>query len=145
MIRKFSLAFVVLMFAALSVFADTLVMKDGTTHEGTLVSATASTITFRVNGTLHHYPRSSVQSMDLTTSQHNTSGSDEGFSQRNSNNGYANGPTHPVTLPAGTEIAVMTNQDINSTDADTGRTYSADIANNISDTNGRTVIPKGSG
>jgi hypothetical protein len=142
MIRKFSIALFVVLLAAGLALADTLVMKDGTTHEGTLVSATSSTITFRQAGKLHHYPRSSVQSMELNTSQ-TSSGSNEGFSQRNGH-GYANGPTHPVTLPAGTEIAVMTNQEINSTNVSAGQSYSADIANNVTDTNGRTVIPKGS-
>jgi hypothetical protein len=47
-----------------------------------------------------------------------------------------------VTLPAGTEIAVMTNQNINSSNANPGQTYSADIANNVTDGNGSVVIPK---
>lgn len=142
MSRRFSIGFVVFVFAAVSAFADTLVMKDGNTHEGTVVSVSSTTITFREAGKLHHYPRSSVQSMDFAGAQ-GASGANEGFSQRNGHT-YANGPTHPVTLPSGTEIAVMTNQDINSSGANAGQTYSADIANNITDANGRTVIPKGS-
>lgn len=143
MSRKLSIGLVVFLFGAVAAFGDTLVMKDGSTHDGTVVSVSSSTITFREAGRLHHYPRSSVQSMDFAGSSTASGSNNEGFSQRSSH-GYANGPTHPVTLPAGTEIAVMTNQDINSSGADAGQTYSADIANNVTDANGRTVIPKGS-
>ena len=136
--RKLGIGLAVLLFASVSAFADTITMKDGTTHEGTLVSATSSTITFRSNGTLHHYPRSSVQSLDMSSA---ATGSNEGFSQRGSHHAQNSGP---VTLPAGTEIAVLTNQPIDSKDVNAGQVYSADIADNISDGNGRVVIPKGS-
>jgi outer membrane lipoprotein SlyB len=136
--RKLAIATFVGLFACLSAFADTITMKDGTTHEGTLVSATSSTISFRTNGTLHRYQRSSVESINITNPQ---SASSEGFSQRGSQHAQNTGP---VTVPAGTEIAVLTNQNIDSKDANSGQTYSADIANNITDSNGRVVIPKGS-
>lgn len=140
--RKLAIAILVGLFACLTAFADTITMKDGTTHEGTFVSATSSTIAFRVNGVLHHYPRSSVESLNVTGSQNSSyNGSNEGFSQRGSNRAEN---TAPVTIPAGREIAVLTNQEINSKDAHAGQTYSADIANNITDDNGRVVIPKGS-
>jgi len=136
--RKLAIATLVGLFACISVFADTITMNDGTTHDGTFVSATSSTIAFRVNGVLHHYPRSSVESMNVTSSQ---SDSSEGFSQRGSHRAENTGP---VTIPAGTEIAVLTNQNITSKDANPGQIYSADIANNVTDSNGRVAIPKGS-
>jgi hypothetical protein len=140
--RKLLIAIFVGLFACLTAFADTITMKDGATHEGTFVSATSSTIAFRVNGVLHHYPRSSVEAMNVTGSATGSySGSNEGFSQRGSHRAEN---TRPVTIPAGTEIAVMTNQSIDSKYVNTGQTYSADIANNVTDSNGQVVIPKGS-
>ena len=136
--RKLVIATFVGLFACVSAFADTITMKDGTTHDGTLVSATSSTIAFRSNGTLHHYKRSSVESINITSSQ--TAGN-EGFTQRGSHRAENTGP---VTVPAGTEIAVLTNQSIDSKNADPGQVYSADIANDVTDSNGRVVIPKGS-
>jgi 3-mercaptopyruvate sulfurtransferase SseA len=45
--------------------SDTLVMRDGTTHSGTFVSATSATITFREGKTLHRYSRSKEQSLQF--------------------------------------------------------------------------------
>jgi len=142
--RKSTIALFVVVVASVWAFGDTITMKDGTTHEGTLVSATSSTFTFRTNGALHHYPRSSVESLNVSGSQngsYNHNDHDQGFSQRGNHVAQNSGP---VTLPSGTEIAVMTNQAIDAKDASTGQTYSADIANDVTDSNGRVVIPKGS-
>jgi hypothetical protein len=103
--RKLVIATFVGLFACISALADTITMRDGSTHEGTLVSATSSTIAFRSNGVLHHYPRSSVESINVTTAQNTTNEGDEGFSQRGTHRAENSGP---VTVPAGREIAVMT-------------------------------------
>ncbi len=49
-----------------------------------------------------------------------------------------------MTLPAGTEIVVMTNQNIDSKTATAGQTFPADVAQDVTDSGGRVVIPKGS-
>lgn len=49
-----------------------------------------------------------------------------------------------LTLPAGTQIQIRTNEPINATQADVDRQYSAEIADNIVDANGNIVVPKGS-
>lgn len=146
MIRSISIALPVLL-AAILAMADTITMKSGTTHEGTLVSSTSTTVTFRENGVLHHYKRSSIQSIDLSSGtssngDYNGYGNEPSLSQR-SNHAPA-GSARAATIPAGTEIAVMTNQNIESANANPGQVYSADIANNITDTNGNVVVPKGS-
>ena len=48
------------------------------------------------------------------------------------------------TLPAGTQIAVRTNESISARSASGGRTYGASIAQDVVDNNGRVVIPQGS-
>src|SRR5579864_8927986 len=96
----------VLLFSTALCATDTLTMKDGTQHTGTLVSMGATTVTFREGKTLHHYRRSDVQSLQLgtaaeqpalTTRSHQTAALPKNF-----------------TLPTGTEIAVMTDQPIDS-------------------------------
>lgn len=56
----------------------------------------------------------------------------------------ARGSRRAVTLPAGTEIAVLTNESIDATSAAAGKTYSADVAQDITNSAGQVVIPKGS-
>ena len=48
------------------------------------------------------------------------------------------------TLPSGTQIAVRTNEQINSRNAGNGRTYTASIAQDILDANGNLIVPQGS-
>ena len=48
------------------------------------------------------------------------------------------------TLPAGTQIAVRTNESISARSASGGRTYGASIAQDVVDNNGHVVIPQGS-
>jgi len=126
-----------LLFFAGMLAADTLVMKDGTQHVGTLVSTSATTVTFRENGVLHHYRKSSVQSIDMATSD-------------NSSPTLGTRSREKAALPknfdlaSGTEIAVMTNQAIDSANASPGQTFSADVAENVMDSAGHVAIPKGS-
>ncbi len=49
-----------------------------------------------------------------------------------------------VILPAGTELALMTNQRIDSREVVEGQTFSAQIAEDIRDTDGTIAIPRGS-
>ena len=54
-------------------------------------------------------------------------------------------PTAEVrTIPSGTSISVRNNEPINSDTADPGQTYSAVVARDVVDTEGRIAIPKGS-
>ncbi len=47
-------------------------------------------------------------------------------------------------IPAGTQLQIRTNQAIAATQADVGRQYSAEIADNVLDANGNIIVPKGS-
>jgi hypothetical protein len=46
-------------------------------------------------------------------------------------------------VPSGTEIKVRTDQQINATSANAGQHHSGSVAEAVSDTSGRTIIPKG--
>jgi len=120
---------------AVTFASDTLRMKDGTEHVGTFVSASATTIAFKEGRTVHHYKRTSVQSVEFSSGS--TATSEEMASSRKT-------AARNVELPAGTEIAVLKNQAIDSKTATSGQTFSADVANNVTDSNGGVVIPKGS-
>ncbi len=134
-LAPFVIACIFLLCAGVSA-ADTLTTTDGSQHNGTLVSATATTITFRERKTLHHYPKSSVQSIEMNT------GVDS--SPALSRSRRAAGSANNVELPAGTEIAVLANQTIDSSTATAGQIFPADVAEDVMDAAGRVVIPKGS-
>ena len=128
--------------------ADTLVLKSGTSHDGTLLSATSTTITFKENGEIHHYSRADVDSV-----QFDGNGSSPQFSERE-RDARDSAPTdrqrdysdsnHRMTLPAGSEIAVLTNQDIDSQSASVGQTFPAEVTDNVTGPGGEVLIPKGS-
>lgn len=135
--------------------ADTLVLKDGSRRHGVVDSVSENFIILDEGGTLHRYRRSEVERIDLNP--------DTGVSAANSNpipqtRNYNDNPPPPpaesrnegemngrdsVTLPAGTQLSVITDDEIDSKDASEGQTYAASIAQDVTDPNGRVVIPKG--
>jgi hypothetical protein len=139
MYRFFYCICLLLLFPVLLLATDTITMKDGSKHTGTFLSATARVIAFKEGRTVHHYPRSSVASMEFGTGASGSEGaaSAQGAAERP-------GSRRSVTLPAGTEIAVLTNDAIDSATATEGKTFSADVAENVTNSAGQIVIPKGS-
>jgi hypothetical protein len=125
-------------------FSDTLITKDGTRHSGTLQGATARSVTFKEGVTVHRYLRSDIQSIEFeggAASNH----APQPLSPSGARYATAaNGTRSTVTLPAGTEISVMTNDSIDSATANEGQSFSADVAENVTNSAGRIVIPKGS-
>ena len=117
---------------------DTLILTDGSSHSGTLVSATSRTISFREGTTVHRYARSKVQSIEFSSTiaaPHAAAAP----TARPSSSGRA-----PVVLPAGTEISVLTNENIDSKTAREGQVFPADVAEDVTNSAGQVVIPKGS-
>ncbi len=49
-----------------------------------------------------------------------------------------------MVVPAGTELQIRTNENINADEQSVGRMYSAEIANNVVGQNGQVLIPRGS-
>ena len=60
------------------------------------------------------------------------------------NGGYDQARMERVVLPAGTELALRTNERIDSREVVQGQTFSAQIAEDIRDTDGSVAIPRGS-
>jgi hypothetical protein len=145
--RKLVISFLLL--SASYCFSDTLTMNDGIQHTGTFESATAQYVAFKEGSKIHHYRRSSIQSIEFNTSTRSAvnTNSEHSPALSPSNARYARGTTtarNSVTLPAGTEINVMTNDNIDSAEANEGQTYSADVSENVLGSNGQVLIPKGS-
>lgn len=146
-------------------FGDTLVLRNGNRVNGTLDSVSENYITLDEGGTLHRFRRSEVQRIELTSGNtpalenrnYNDRREDEPAPAPEARNYSDNGPQGPpngraegrmngrdsVTLPAGTDIGVITTDPIDSKDASEGQTFAASIANDITDPSGRVVIPKG--
>jgi len=137
--------FVVAVFCSLA-NADTLTMNDGTQHSGTLVSATSRTVTFREGKTLHRYARSKIQSIqfDNTAAATTQTAATRTSSEMAPAQRSETPSRRTVVVPAGTEIAVLTNQAIDSKTATPGQTFPADVAEDVKDASGRVLIPKGS-
>ncbi len=127
----------VLFLCTIGLAADTITFKDGTKHTGTFLGATSRLITFREGKTLHHYKASNIQSIEFGTGETATPATTEAAAATTAKR-------KEVSLPAGTEIAVLTNQDIDSKNANEGQTFPADVADNVKNSAGQVVIPKGS-
>jgi hypothetical protein len=116
--------------------ADTLVMRDGSRVEGTLVSFAGRTITFRhADGSSHRYPTSQVGSLEF-------------FSADRTNTRTARN-TRPadirrLEIPAGTELVVRTGETIDSRNAGDDRTFSAILERAVMDESGRVLVPASS-
>ena len=145
-LTRFGLFAAVLTCLAIGAFADTLVMKDGTRHAGTLVSATSRTVAFKEGTRIHRYPRSSVQSVELGSSPSSAGTVEsEGAPAVRSRNSSATTPSaREVVIPTGTNISVRTNENIDSSNASVGQKFSGMIAEDVTDSSGGVAIPKGS-
>src|SRR5438270_2531828 len=132
---------VILAVCATSFATDTLTMKDGTKHTGTFLGSTSRLITFREGKIIHHYKAASVQSIDFGTGETAASNTTATETARETATAARR---NQVSLPAGTEIAVLTNQEIDSKGANEGQTYPADVAEDVKNSAGQVVILKGS-
>jgi outer membrane lipoprotein SlyB len=114
--------------------ADTLILKDGTKHSGTLVGATSKSVSFREGTKIHRYLKSNIESIDFVA---------ESTASTATSSRLSSG-ARQVSLPAGTEITVMANQEIDSKTATEGQVFPADVAENVMNDAGQVLIPKGS-
>ena len=100
--------------------ADTLILRDGSRHSGSFVSATSRVISFKEGTIVHRYARSKVQSIEFDGAANALPGQ------------AATSPLHSknlasVVLPAGSEIVVLTNESIDSKTANEGQVFPADV------------------
>jgi hypothetical protein len=166
---------------AVPVFSDTLILRSGEKHSGTLTAANVDTITFRDrSGGTHRYLVTDVQAIQFGDSAYDPRrgsgtyappppppppndrrddrgyGDDQDSDRQNSGNyyppppasqddhGYDQARMERVVLQEGTEVAVLTNERIDSRDSAPGQTFSAQISEDILDRDGSVAIPRGS-
>jgi hypothetical protein len=125
---------------AVVVSADTLVLKDGTQVEGTLVSIANRVITFRSRtGVSRRYPISRVDAVEFPSADRATPSA----SSRSMDSGSDAPPSRARTLeaPAGTELIVRTTDAIDSRDARPNQTFAAIVEQPVNDAAGRMIIP----
>src|SRR5438093_7457285 len=116
--RRLGLSISVVIFFCCLAAGDSLMLKDGSRHSGTLVSASSRTISFREGTRAHRYSRSKVQAIEFGSSATASSGAEAATGQLRSSSGRT-----PVVLPAGTEISVLTNENIDSKTASEGQVF----------------------
>jgi hypothetical protein len=133
--KKNALWLLVIVLVSSFAAADTMTLKDGTTRTGTVVSVTGRSISFREGAKIHRYLKTNIQSVAFD--------SETGASETSTSASLGAG-RRGATLPAGTEIVVMANQDIDSKTAEESQVFPADVAENVTNASGQIIIPKGS-
>jgi hypothetical protein len=107
--------------------ADTLVMRDGSRIEGTVLAIAGRTITFRhTNGTSHRYPTSRVQSLEFISADR-----DNPLALK----------ARRLDASAGTELVVRTVETIDSKSSGPNQIFSAIVEQAVTDASGRVIIP----
>lgn len=107
--------------------ADTLVMRDGSRVEGTVLAIAGRTITFRHgDGVVRRYPTSQVDSLEF-------------FSADRENPRAVN--ARRLEAPAGTELVVRTVETIDSRRVGADQLFAAIVEHQISDASGHVIIP----
>ena len=159
--------------AALSgaAWADTLIMKDGTSHDGEFVSGTSRVITFRENGEIKRFGIEDIDSLQFgppdqgprsEASQDPSSDADRNYpsdrqmparvdaqrddrNDRNDQNDRSNrNDRNDAVIPSGTELAIRTSEAINSRSAQVDQTFDAQVDRDVLGDAGQVLIPRGS-
>jgi hypothetical protein len=131
---------------------------------GKIVNADDRDVTFReLDGDMRHFKFDEVQSINFNHVQDYDRGSNyrdpayqapppppgpgayappsyppqAAYRDGDANRGY-------MTVPAGADVSIRTNEGIDARDASDGGSYSAQVARDVVDTNGNVVIPRGS-
>lgn len=119
---------------AATVSADTLILRDGTRVSGKVVSVAARTITFEdVSGVSRRYNVNRVDALEFSQA-----------SQRNAAVGTNGSSSRIEVLPSGTALTVRTAEDIDSSTAVVGQTFSAIVERDILGESNDVIIPAGS-
>ena len=109
--------------------ADTLVLRDGTRIEGTVVGVVEQTITFRrADGSSRPYPTSQVEALEFPPAER----------------GYPRAVSgRSLVVPAGTELFVRTVESIDSRSAGVDQHFSALVEEEVANGSGRVIVPGG--
>jgi len=130
---------------ATPMWGDTLLLRNGKSLSGVLTSADQNTINFRDNsGRNYHYAVNDVDSVRFDNAGTNSGNYPPPPPPQSNDRGFDEARMDKVVLPPGTEIALRTNERIDSRDVVEGQTFSAQIENDVLDQQGFVAIPRGS-
>jgi hypothetical protein len=116
-------------------FADRLTLRDGTVVAGRFLSGAESRIVFQdESGIRRTFNTNEIQTVDFNDVMTPASNSANRVDTR----------LTLTTLPAGRQISVRTDENIQADTANQGRTYLASIQQDVLDASGNVVIPRGS-
>jgi len=120
-----------LLFLAATTSADTLIMRDGTRVSGTVQGIAAQTITFKdASGVSRRYNTIRVASIEFTSP-----------TRRNAE-GAAIG-SRLTAVPSGTDLMIRTVEEIDSTRAVEGQTFSALLEYDVIGESDEVIVPRG--
>jgi hypothetical protein len=120
-----------LMLLPVTVFADTLILSDGTRITGLVVSVASRMITFEDStGVSRRYSANQVESLL--------------FSSTTRRGGTRGDVARLESLPNGTEIEVRTVEDIDSSTAGVDQTFSATVERDVIGSANTVIVPEGS-
>ena len=147
---------------------QTMQLRDGRQITGRMLGSDGHDVTFQErDGDMRHFRYEEVQSITFNNVQDYDRGGqerDRQYDRERSNQAYPPppppppqayaqpGPGYPppgrasgyMSVPGGTEIAIRTDENIDSRDASDSRSYSAQVASDVVDPNGNIVVPRGS-
>ena len=157
---------------AIPAWSDTLVLRSGATYSGTLTGVNGNWIIFRdQRGIQRHYMVRDVDSVQFGDAPDQSSGGqpqydpsrvddrnyggnhddqgrgndrDQGRGNYDNGRDYDQGRMERVVIPAGTELAILTNERIESRDVVDGQTFAAQINEDVRNPDGSVAIPRGS-
>jgi hypothetical protein len=136
-------------------WSDTLTLLDGTTISGVVMSRTATRVTFRDDrGVSRRYSTGQIQSLQLSRTgrtirydqnRWNSRNNENYNNPNNGNNNYSSrSDNQPEYLPAGTRLAILTNEQIDSNTPNTNQIYSGQVDQDVTDNAGEIIISRGS-
>jgi hypothetical protein len=146
--RKNVLTAAMVLLPMLLTAADRITLRDGSSYEGNLISSDSRRVVFQIeNGARRTFTRNQVRSIEMDSSAPAQSGSvfgnTTGAANRAANRrNVAN--ANAITIPAGTDLQVRTNESIETRTATAGRTYDAEINQDVTGASGNVIIPRGS-
>jgi len=159
------------LFIPIGLFAQgptqTVQLRDGRQITGRMLASDGRDITFQErDGDTRHLRYEEVQSITFNEPRdYDRSGQNRDYDRERRDQAYPPpppppppqayaqpGPGYPppgaasgyMTLPAGTEVSIRTDENIDSRDASDGRSYSAQVASDVIGANGNVVVPRGS-
>ncbi|PWU07720.1 MAG: hypothetical protein C5B51_09245 [Terriglobia bacterium] len=148
--RKLAIITALSIVIPLALSAARLTLRDGSVVYGNFISGSPQEIVFQdEHGVRRRFDTNRVQGLDFDSvnTPARTYPNNE-YDRYNNNNAYRREDSRYgaafAMLPAGTEVAVRTNEDINAQTTVEGRTYSATINRDVMDENGRLAVPRGS-